>query len=490
MKNCILEIIDEVNIKFNGLDASLRRQMKNSTKHFLPSARFQPSYKLGRWDGNICFFEISGKSYYHLLPDLLPQVIEAGYTIELVDHRKNYEIVFPEITAESYSHIHWPKGHVCEGEPIVLREHQVDYINSFLKHDDTAGVSVAPTGGGKTICTAIMSDCIGKYGRSIVIVPTKDLVVQTERDYKLLGLDVGVFYGDRKEYDKQHTICTWQSLESLRKNSKNKEKQLKLEQTITEFTNNVKGIIIDEAHKASANVLKDLSCRIFSNVPIRWGLTGTIPKDKIDQINVRISLGNIIGVIKSRELQDKGVLAELDITINKLQDDINYTKYHEEMAYLLKDQKRLSFIAEEIYKYSENGNTLVLVNFVETGKILEELIPDSVFLHGSNSQKERAEEYTNINEGTNKIVIATYGIASTGIDIPRIFNLVLLEPGKSFVRVIQSIGRAIRIAKDKKCANIYDFASNCKFSSRHLRARKKYYREHEYPFKEKRIKWK
>ena len=36
--------------------------------------------------------------------------------------------------------------------------------------------------------------------------------------------------------------------------------------------------------------------------------------------------------------------------------------------------------------------------------------------------------------------------------MPRIFNLVLIEPGKSFVRVIQSIGRGIRKAEDKERA--------------------------------------
>jgi superfamily II DNA or RNA helicase len=78
--------------------------------------------------------------------------------------------------------------------------------------------------------------------------------------------------------------------------------------------------------------------------------------------------------------------------------------------------------------------------------------------------------------------VATYGVAAVGINIPRIFNLVLIEPGKSFVRVIQSIGRGIRKAQDKDHVEIWDFTSTCKYAKRHLTERKKYYKEAKYPF--------
>ena len=83
---------------------------------------------------------------------------------------------------------------------------------------------------------------------------------------------------------------------------------------------------------------------------------------------------------------------------------------------------------------------------------------------------------------SNKIIIATYGVASVGINIPRIFNLILVEPGKSFVRVIQSIGRGIRKAEDKDFVQIWDITSTAKFSKRHLTKRKKFYNEAKYPF--------
>ena len=95
---------------------------------------------------------------------------------------------------------------------------------------------------------------------------------------------------------------------------------------------------------------------------------------------------------------------------------------------------------------------------------------------------ERKEEYDEVATATNKIIIATYGVAAVGINIPRIFNLVLIEPGKSFVRVIQSIGRGIRKAEDKDFVQIWDITSTCKFAKRHLTQRKNYYKEANYPF--------
>jgi len=66
---------------------------------------------------------------------------------------------------------------------------------------------------------------------------------------------------------------------------------------------------------------------------------------------------------------------------------------------------------------------------------------------------------------------------------------VLIEPGKSFIRVIQSIGRGLRKAEDKDFVNIYDFCSAAKFSKRHLTERKKFYNKAQYPFKITKMDW-
>ena len=148
---------------------------------------------------------------------------------------------------------------------------------------------------------------------------------------------------------------------------------------------------------------------------------------------------------------------------------------------LSKEPSRLQFVADAVEDIREQGNTLILVNSIEAGKELKKLIPGSEFVYGQTKQKDRSSTYKGVNTQETTVIIATYQVASVGINIPRIFNLVLIEAGKSFVRVIQSIGRAIRVAKDKNFARIFDISSDSKYSKKHLRERESYYNEMEYP---------
>jgi superfamily II DNA or RNA helicase len=149
----------------------------------------------------------------------------------------------------------------------------------------------------------------------------------------------------------------------------------------------------------------------------------------------------------------------------------------------------MTFVSKLIKGIANSGNTLVLVNRIDTGNLLTEQIEDSVFISGEVKTKDRKEEYDEIAIADNKIIVATYGVAAVGINIPRIFNLVLLEPGKSFVRVIQSIGRGIRKAEDKDFVQIWDITSTCKYAKKHLTERKKFYKEAKYPFTIDKVDW-
>ena len=207
-KTCKIIIKDEVNVKLDGLDPATRRKCSDKLKFFLPHAYHMPAYKLGRWDGTVRFCDVGGRTYLNLLDDVLPIVIEAGYEIEIDDKREHSELSFDKVTEEFWGDTVWPKGHPAEGEKIRLRDYQVEVVNKFI--ETPQALQEVATGAGKTIMTATLSKLVEKYGRSIVIVPNKDLVRQTEEDYINCGLDVGVYFGDRKDIGKTHTICTWQ----------------------------------------------------------------------------------------------------------------------------------------------------------------------------------------------------------------------------------------------------------------------------------------
>jgi len=477
LSNCKLIIKDEVNIKFEGLTVETRRKAVNKLKFDLPYARHMPAFKLGRWDGTVSFFGIGGNGYLAHLDVVLPIVENDGYDIEVVDHRVAPNLEFDKITENYWADQGktWPKGHPEEGKPIVLRDYQYDVVNKFL--DNPQALQEVATGAGKTITTATLSHLCEPYGRTMIIVPNKSLVTQTEEDYVNLGLDVGVYFGDRKELGKTHTICTWQSLNILDKKSKDYDAAL----TLAEFIDGVSAIIIDEVHQAKADVLKKLLTVNFRNAPIRWGLTGTVPKEKWEFQGILAGIGPVINNVSAHDLQEKGVLANLDIQILQSKDIETFRNYAEEYTWLVTNSKRLDWIGDHINKIIKDGNTLILVNRIDTGKKLLERLPDATFIRGDVKLDDRKEQYDEIKTSDGKIIIATYGVAAVGINIPRIFNLVLIEPGKSFIRVIQSIGRGIRKAEDKDFVQIWDLTSTCKYAKRHLTERKRFYREAKYP---------
>jgi superfamily II DNA or RNA helicase len=177
------------------------------------------------------------------------------------------------------------------------------------------------------------------------------------------------------------------------------------------------------------------------------------------------------------------------VNILQLTDFTEYKTYQQELKYLLENKERLTYIAKTVEKIRQSGNTLVLVDRVAAGKELTGQLTDAVFVSGTTKAASRKEEYDQVATSEKKIIVATYGVAAVGINIPRIFNLVLLEPGKSFVRVIQSIGRGIRKAEDKDHVEIWDITSTCKFSKRHLTKRKAFYKDANYPFSVDKVEW-
>ena len=482
---CTLHLKDEVNIRFVGLDTATRRKMGDELKYFLPHAYHMPAYKLGRWDGCVRYCDVGGRSYFNLLDRLLPIVMAAGYELEIQDDREPFKTDFTLVEQTSYDHVAWPDKHPAAGMPIILRDYQVEVVNKFLENPQA--LQQVATGAGKTLITAVLSHKCEPLGRTIVIVPNKDLVVQTERDYINMGLDVGVFFGDRKDFHKTHTICTWQSLSVLEKNTKKGTADI----PVDEFMEGVVCVMVDEVHKAKADVLKDLLSGMFKNVPIRWGLTGTIPEADYEAVACNCALGPVIGQLTSKELQDMGVLSQLDVSVLQLQDGIlGFDSYASELKWLVSDPKRIDHISEIINSFAQNGNTLVLIDRIATGDAFAERNPEWAFVSGATKQKDRQKEYDGISDNDNKVIVATYGVAAVGINIPRIFNLIMIEPGKSFVRVIQSIGRGIRKAADKDYVQVVDITSNLKYSKRHLTKRKKFYADQEFPYKVTKIEYK
>jgi superfamily II DNA or RNA helicase len=163
---------------------------------------------------------------------------------------------------------------------------------------------------------------------------------------------------------------------------------------------------------------------------------------------------------------------------------IKASPYHElwkdELDWMFNDKERLEYMAVTIESIIEEfGNTLVLVQYRDHGKKLAKLLPDAISLDGRD--KDRRDHYDAFNDGDNMCLICTYGIASTGIDIPRIFNLVIIEPGKKFEKVMQTLGRGFRKAEDKTHVNIFDLFGDDGLSKKHAASRRTFYKEAQQP---------
>lgn len=491
-KTVTLIIENEVSCTFEGLDRDHLNLFVQAYATFAPNYFFSPLYKIGNWDGKIRFFTWKGQTYNTLIPEIVPALGKLGYKVVVDDRRHTAFFNPPAIDEDFFAHITNPET----GEPVKLRDYQVNFANKLMEAGN--GIGVAATSAGKTfICGAIVESYRRVGATSIVIVPNKDLIKQTRKEFAFLGIETGEYSGTVKDVNgKDIVISTWQALKN--------------NPTILSDRHVV---LVDETHGARGNVLQDLLTKNCRNVAHRFGVTGTMPEHPSEALAVRCAIGNELASIDAATLIEKGVLATIDISILQLQEDLKkqyqqycetyegcddpvdyktfkttfFPDYASEKKYIGKNAERLQWISDHICSRRHHGNVLVLVQSVDMGKRLEAITPNSKFVYGNDDDKVREEAYSLFTSNSDIVVFATYGIASTGLSIKRIHELVLIDIGKSFIRVIQSIGRGLRKAPDKQHINVWDICSDLTYGKKHLTKRKAMYKKAEYPFKVKKV---
>jgi superfamily II DNA or RNA helicase len=476
-KKVTIRVSDEVWCSVIGLSQEHNDTLWHKFGIYVDGYHFMPAYKMRRWDGKVRFFEKTGKTYLRLLDQIVPYLDSWGYDIDLVDSRE--EKVAPQpvgkltkfdstgiaIEAEGGNII--PGAEIREGLEFHLRPYQLQCVNDCIAHG--SGFIIAGTGAGKTSITAGISHVYSSIGyRVITIVPSSDLVDQTAEWYRTLGLETGIYSGEEKDINKPNVVATWQAL-----------------QYNPELMSNFDVLIWDEAHGVKATVGQKLINEYGKHIAFRFGVTGTFPKPEVDQMSLFSSIGPILRTITARWLIDNGYLAKVDIQpveLNETYVDENFPDYDSEKAFLSKSPARMEMIANLIISQAaEHGNTLVLVNSIPFGKKLAALIKDAVFLYGNSAKDIRKEHYEMFESRDDLIVIASSGIASTGISIDRVFCLFLVDAGKSFIKAIQSIGRGLRLGHDKNEIAVVDVHSKQKWAKKHFKERVKHYKEAEYP---------
>lgn len=227
------------------------------------------------------------------------------------------------------------------------------------------------------------------------------------------------------------------------------------------------------------------TCQIISdhseNARYKFGLSGTPFRDLGDDLLIDSCFGKVIADINSSFLIKRGFLVKPTIYFIKTSTNLDGSYQTVYRSGIVENNERNLMIAKMAQKLIESGRQiLILVRMIEHGDMLESMIPNSFFIHGQHTGKQRHEWLDKMRRREAPITIAT-SIFDEGVDVRPLDGLILAGSGKSKTRALQRIGRVIRPFDDpvtgftKKDAIVVDFFDNTRYLKDHSRARKKIY---------------
>lgn len=464
-------MIDFWNIKIECDDISILKHIRNHFSVYAKNFRFSPAYQMGRWDGRIRFFKDDCSLPFGLLTEFLKFKFQ-NYPDSKMVIEQEVKDKFKTFKELEYK---WDLKY----EP---RWYQEECIRTACERK--SGIFKCPTASGKSLIIAyigsnlLYNELINKV---LIVVPQLNLITQFKNDLEDYGINpdnIGEVYSKKKEFDKKYVISTWQSLRSQK-----------------EFLDDFDCIIIDECHQGKAREIQEILKS--SKAEYRFGVTGTLPDEEIDLMNIKSYLGPVLKEYSMSMLRDEGYLSKCMINLYDIHYKVSkfYGEFDEVRDQIFKNPFRMKLIKKILEDQVKNDTLLILVNFIDKEgyylkDVLEKAFPDKkiIFLEGSVKKDKREEvRLEACNDGKDLWIISTYPIFQAGVNIPNLRYVMLAAPYKSKIRVLQSIGRALRPHKSKEAngSQIYDFIdNNNKWFPRHAKTRKLYYAREDFPVKE------
>lgn len=332
---------------------------------------------------------------------------------------------------------------------------------------------------GKSLVIYCLTRWMLNHDRKVVIiVPSTSLVEQMHNDFKNYAKKDKAFNVDQNvhklyskikttdPYNDQCIITTWQSI-------KNYDKAL-FEMWDT--------VIIDEAHGVHSRELSKIVSQA-TNARFRYGLTGTLTGMACHEFQITGLLGSVFQATTTKDLQNKGYLSDCKIYMldlkypsNECKDLWKQTKelkktYFDEVDFVNNHPKRQLFLRNLICALK--GITLVLFRFRDHGQHLYQLIKEKVgdsrevfYIDGTIDPQTRERIRQQLKDpNSDAILVFSVATSSTGIDIKGIQNLII-NPSKSRVQTLQSIGRSLRLCDGKKGAKIIDLVDDLRTGRR------------------------
>lgn len=470
-------------------EKSLAKELNQYFTFYVPNYQHTPAYKKKIWDGKIKLFNLFNRTIYVGLLDYIKKFAE--------DRKYSYEIDSENLLTTSTNVSKEDFSDFIKSLKLKIKPHVHQLRACFHAMNKRRSLLLSPTGSGKSLIIYMLTryqlSKISHKEKILIVVPTVGLVNQLYNDFidysaKSWNVESNVhriFSGEEKSNDKQVVISTWQSL-------------YKMPKTFFEQFSCVFG---DECHLFKAKSLTSLMTKM-TNAHFRIGTTGTLDGSQTHKLVIEGLFGKVYNVTSTKKLIDKNLLSDIEIKClmlaydNESVQSMKRQAYQDEIKFLIGNEKRNQFIKN--LSLTLKGNTLVLFNFVELhGKVLYDMMQQSdkkiFFIYGGTDADQREKIRHILNQEENAILIASYGTCSTGINIPRINNVVFASPSKSVVRVLQSIGRGLRKAKGKEKTFVYDISDDLSYKSyknhtmKHLDERIKIYNNEKFPYELKRI---
>lgn len=468
---------DFLNYTIDGLSDLELRKIQNATGILEKGAFMQAAYKNGIWDGRSSFINDDGVGMVRNLPDVL-DAMELRLkipmdTIELIDHRDVKVLKLPLVDSE------WLK----KESGYSLYDYQEEGINKALglTWDDSGigGILKLATNAGKSLITLGISKAFDGHIKTLVLVPSTNLVEQTFAEYQKSDLLSAMLSSKLSLKKRIATIKTHDHIVMTNSLFLNLHEHFQDEEWV---------LIYDEAHefgeKTSMAIRESLG-----HCQYRIGLTATMPEEKKDHYKdafIRHHFGANLVEVEQSELIDRGISSQLKIdciNITTPIDVISMTDkawdWTKEMTYYDTNMMRFQAILEQI-EIESAGNTLVLCHPALGSALATEMGVN--FVDEAVPVDKRREWYDGFKKSSDFTLFATFGCASTGLSINNIQTLILLETGKDRTRVMQSIGRGLRLDGDTNFIRVIDISSNTKYARNHRRDRHKIYKDEGFEF--------
>ena len=474
-------------------EPSIARMLSDYFTFEVPGAKFMPAYRNRIWDGKIRLFSpANGELYVGLLPYLTKylQNFDEEYTIseDLQDEKQIDKQILDGFIRSLRLR--------SDGRGIKPRDYQVSAVEHAIRTH--RALLLSPTASGKSLIIYILIRYYEmllsetEQDKILILVPTTSLVEQMYSDFIDYGwLDAylqKVYSGHDRQVSKKVVISTWQSLYKMPKS----------------YFEQFGCVIGDEAHLFKSKSLTSILTKLHL-CKYRFGLTGTLDGMQTHRLVLEGLFGGLNKVITTKELIDKKTLAAFTIKALVLtypEEECKQVKgmnYQDEVDYIVRHQERNNFIVGLTTHLK--GNTLVLFQFVEKhGSVLHDMMKDLdrrvFYVHGGTDTQTREDIRAITEKENNAIIVASYGTFSTGINIRNLHNIVFSSPSKSRVRVLQSIGRGLRVGDSKDTATLFDISddfthkSKRNFTLSHFMERINIYNEEQFDYEIKRIKMK